>query len=540
MHFPNVRHRALAVLALLCALVACGGGGGGASALPTTPQSTPTSSVPAPYTLTTIDGVSGVASGSATAYASAAVTVSASASTPTGVAVRRRATDSQTALVYFSIAANAGSAFVTEFKASLTLSSAPSGSVSLSQWENGAWVGTSATVTVSGSTVSFDYSIDPGAAAPVYFALYTGSPLPSPSPSPSPSTSPGVSPTASPSTSPTTSATASPTAAAASCLQTPQPGTQGGGISNQASSFFATLQGAQQICLSVWEPSSQVQSALVTAATNHAVVTVIYPIEEYSEDKSDANALAALGATVVWENDTGSTQTVGAGQSLQTASLPIHAKFALVNGVAYMDGHNWFSTDVIIQDANAADYTAIQTDLTTFPASPPSVASTAFTTDKYNSLNAEAALITNANPGAGSTLDFISEDFEDYGAPAVAVYGALTTAVANGATVNVIVEGPTSDFSTYESCDLSTLAHNGAHVYIGSSGSEKITLIGPTGSTPTSAWIGSSNMSDYDFIDWGMTITNGSIVTAMQSYYSTALSSASSYTAGVYSPTCSL
>ena len=500
----NVRRRLLASLALLCALVACGAGGGGAGATPPTaaPQSTPTDSVPQPYTLGTISGVSGVASGTATAYASAAVTVSASGSSPTGVAIRRRVTDSQTALVYFAIAANGSTATVTEFKASITLGTPPAGTVSLSQWENGAWVGTNAAVTVSGSSVSFDYTLAPATAAPVYFALYSGQVLPSPSPT---------------------------TAAASACSQTPAPGTQGGGVSDQASPFFGALQSAQQVCLSVWEPSSQVQSALVSAATKQAAVTVIYPIEEYSEDKSDANTLAGLGATIVWENDEGSTQSVGTGQSLVAATLPIHAKFALVNGVAYMDGHNWFSSDVILQDANAADYTAIQTDLTTFPASPPTVASTAFTTDKYNSLNAEAALITSANPGTGSTLDFISEDFEDYGAPAEAVYAALTTAAEHGATVNVIVEGSITSGS-YEDCDLSTLVANGANVRIGSSGSEKITLIGPTGSTPTSAWIGSSNMSDYDYIDWGMSVTDSSVITAMESYYSSAWTSGASFT----------
>jgi hypothetical protein len=525
----NAGHRALAMLALLCILAACGGGGGGGATLPApAPTSTPSQAAPQPYALN-VTGLGGVAGGTATAYATAAVTVSATATSPTGVALRRRATDSQTPLIYFAIAANASAATVTAFEASITLNASSSGPVSLSQWENGAWVGTNATVTVNGSSVSFDYTLAPAAPAPVYFALYTGQTLSTPSP------------TTSPTTSPTATSTTAPTASPANaCAQTPQPGTQTGGVSDQASSFFTTLQNAQQICLSVWEPSSQVQSALASAATNHAAVTVIYPIEEYSEDASDANALAALGARIIWENDDGSTQSVSSGQSLQTASLPIHAKFALVNGVAYMDGHNWFASDVILQDANAADYAAIQTDLTTFPASPPSVAATAFTTDKYNSLTAEANFISTANPGSGTTLDFISEDFDDYGTPAEAVYAALTAAAQDGATVNVIIEGPSSEFNSYENCDLSTLAHNGAHIYVGSGGSEKIALIEPSGGS-TLGWIGSSNMSDYDYIDWGMTLTgNAGVISAMQTYYGNALTNASAYTAGAYSPSCSL
>lgn len=283
----------------------------------------------------------------------------------------------------------------------------------------------------------------------------------------------------------------------------------------------------------------------MTAATKHAAVTVIYPIEEYSEDKSDANALAALGATIIWENDDGSSQSVGTGQSLVTAALPIHAKFALVNGIAYMDGHNWFTSDVILQDANAADYTAMQTDLTTFPASPPSVPATAFTTDKYNSLTAEGSFITGANPGAGATLDFISEDFEDYfeNQTDSPVFNALLAAAKNGATVNVIVEGPISGSSaTYETCDLSILAYNGANVYVQTyGGSEKISLIVPS-SGSTLGWIGSSNASNYDYIDWGMTIptSNTSVINQMQTYYNTELSTyASPSPAPAASPTCS-
>jgi hypothetical protein len=303
---------------------------------------------------------------------------------------------------------------------------------------------------------------------------------------------------------------------------------------------MSTVQSAQSICLSVWEPSSQVQNALVTAATNHADVTVIYPIEEYTADSGDATTLSQLGARILWANDTGASETLPAGQSMQTSTLPVHAKFALVDGIAYIDGHNWFSSDVIIQDGVAGDYAAIQNDLTNFPSSPPTNGS--LTTDKYLSLQNEAALITNANPGAGQTVQFISESFEDYGpsADAPAVYAALTAAAKNGATVDVIAEGPSSEFNSYENCDLQTLAYNGAHVYVGSGGSEKITLIGPSGGTPTSAWIGSSNMSDYDFIDWGLTVTNASVVSAMSSYYGNALSNATAYPAPTSAPSCSL
>ena len=544
MHYPNLRHRALAVLALLCALVACGGGGGGAGALPTTLQSTPTSSVPAPYTLTTIDGVSGVASGSATAYASAAVTVSASASTPTGVAVRRRATDSQTALVYFSIAANAGSAFVTEFKASLTLSSAPSGSVSLSQWENGAWVGTSATVTVSGSTISFDYSIDPGAAAPVYFALYTGSPLPSPSPSPS--TSPGASPTASPSASasssasPTASASASasasPTAAPpadAACLQTPDPTTTPG-ISNVGSSFFSTIvPNGRTICLSAWDLSSAIDTALESAAHAGANVVVITPWSERSSNGPDVSAIISAGGKAVYEY-TGSAPSPASpspappGNSTtayQQAPMDIHAKFALIDGRAYADGHNWLTSpvqDVVMADGN--DFSPIQTVLQSLSTTP---SNGTFTTDKQQSLQNESnylqSLLMNGIT-TGNEYDFITESFstvQGSGYYNDDVYDGMCAIAQTGATMHVVVE-EFSGYSTAAKAALQNLELIDANAFVRTddNGHEKISMFRSTvGGTPSSAWFGSSNATSTDLFDWGLDVTDAGMLGALQTYF---------------------
>jgi hypothetical protein len=67
-----------------------------------------------------------------------------------------------------------------------------------------------------------------------------------------------------------------------------------------------------------------------------------------------------------------------------------------------------------------------------------------------------------------------------------------------------------------------------AHVYSTSSGQEKISMIRSTaGGTVTSAWFGSSNATTTDLFDWGMTISDTGILAALQSYYTTTLSSAS-------------
>ncbi|HUA08175.1 MAG TPA: hypothetical protein VMA98_02805 [Candidatus Acidoferrales bacterium] len=558
----NVGQRALALFVLLAALIACGGGGGSSGGsggtLPAstmTPQSSPTTN--AVQYSNAVSGVSGI-SGSASAYATGAVTIAAEATSPTGTALKRRATDNQTPIVYFGITANAGSATVTAFSATIVLSNAPAGTVSLSQWENGAWAGTGTTVTMSGDTLSFDYTLSPAATAPVYFALYTGTPLPAASPSPT--TSPSSSPSSSPTSSPTASPSASPTASAsplAACAQTPNPSYQGGGVSDQVTAFFSALESAKNACVSVYEPSGQLMSAMETALGNGASLTVIFPAEEYTNDTSDATTLKNDGAKVVWLQDTQSPEYVisatPSGESIVQSYLPIHAKFALVDGVAYMDGHNWFEsnpTDVILQDQNPADYTAIQTDLTTFPSAPPTVTGTGtgnvyvFTTDKGNSLTQEASVLNGAGVGPGYTVDFISESFDNYskdGANGAQIYSALLAAASAGATVNVIVEGSVTN--SYEACDLSVLAYNGAKTYVQTAGgSEKILLI-LNGSTVVDAWMGSSNASDYDYIDWGMTIPTGNtaVISALQTNYSTELGEAvaSPSPAPAASPTCS-
>jgi hypothetical protein len=290
-------------------------------------------------------------------------------------------------------------------------------------------------------------------------------------------------------------------------------------------------------------------TAMETATRSGTSLTVVFPAEEYANDESDASTLAGDGAHVVWLQDTQSPEYVisatPSGQYITDSYLPIHAKFALVDGVAYMDGHNWFEsnpTDVILRDQNPADFTAIQTDLTTFPSAPPTVTGSnyVFTTDKYNSLNEEASVLNAAGVGTGYTVSFISESFLDYGNSAPeSVFNALLASAKAGAAVYVVVEG--SITSSYEACALSILAYNGATIRVQSAGgSEKILMVS-NGSTVTAAWMGSSNMTDYDYIDWGMTIpvSNTSLITALQSNYAIELGEAVASPAPAASPTCS-
>ncbi len=560
MHLPNIRHRAFAILALFCALVACGGGG--ASTLPSatqssTPQSTPSSSVPTPQALASISAAGNSAALSITASATVTATADSGAPSGTSPLLRRRNTlATGTPIFYFTVSsANQGAFSLLALSSTFTLASSPATPVYLAYWNNTEWDNVSDTAaTVNGTSVTVpNTSVNINSASGnVYFVLYSGAPLPTASPGPSPSTQASASPSTSPSTSPTTSPTSSPTTAAVNpCSQTPNPSYTGGGVTNDPSGFFTALEASKEACVSVYEPSSQLQTALVYAATHGSAVTVIFPAEEYSEDSGDATTLTNDGAHVIWLQDTYKPEyTITATPSAEAivdSYLPIHAKFALVDGIAYMDGHNWFEsnpTDVILQDQNPADWTAIQTELTTFPSAPPTITSSTyvFTTDKNNSLQDEASVLASASPGAGDTVDFISEsflDYNDYGANPESVFNALLAAAQAHATVNVIVEG--GSISTYEACALSILAYNGANTYVQTySGSQKILLIS-NGSTVTNAWIGSSNMTDYDYIDWGMTIptSNTSVISAIQSNYNTYMGYASPSPAPAASPTCS-
>jgi predicted small lipoprotein YifL len=558
MHLPNVRHRALAVLALLAALAACGGGGGGStlpSAPQSTPQSTPTSSVPTSQALTTIS--SGGNSAVLSVTASTTVTASADSGAPSGTSplLRRRNTAAVgTPIFYFTMSSANQSAFsLLAISSTFTLASAPAAPVYLAYWNNSEWDNVSDTAaSINGSSVTVaDTNLNiSSTSGSIYFVLYSGAPLPTASPGASPSVQPSTSPTTSATSSPTASATASPTSAAVNpCLQTPDPNYQGGGVSNAPSGFFSALEASKQACISVYTPSGQIMSAIETAARNGSAVTVIFPAEEYPSEASNASTLAGDGVHVVWLQDTQSPQyTISATPSAQYITdsyLPIHAKFALVDGVAYLDGHNWFEsnpTDVILQDQNAADYTTIQTDLTTFPSAPPTVTGSnyIFTTDKYNSLNEEASVLNAAGVSSGYTVDFISESFLDYGnAAPESVFSALLAAAQAGATVNVIVEGTVT--SSYEACALSILAYNHVNTYVQSAGGSEKVLLVLNGSTATNAWMGSSNMTDYDYIDWGMTIptSNTSVIAALQTNYATELGEAVASPAPAASPTCS-
>ena len=344
----------------------------------------------------------------------------------------------------------------------------------------------------------------------------SGSATPSPSPTATPTTKPTATPTVKPTATPTVKPTATPTAKPTA---TPAPGNpctqaQGSGQSSSVSVVAFTtvtnaIQSGHEVCLSAYVFTSAMFDALDAAAKNKAKVTVVLPQEEQSSDQSDATTLQNDGATIVW--DPGSP-----------SDHPLHAKLALVDGVAYLDGRNWDTTDVTITDGVAADYGAITNALNLNPTS-----STNLDTLKSNSIAREDSFINGSGAKSGVTVQFMSESF---GSDTNTVT-ALENAAKAGATVQVIVLSSDESGNSTEISALNAMKADGVQIRLNpASGSEKMTLV----SNQSTAWFGSANATDSttstdNYIDWGMTVTNSSVISTLQSYFTSTWSSGTAY-----------
>jgi PLD-like domain len=344
----------------------------------------------------------------------------------------------------------------------------------------------------------------------------TGSATPTPSPTATPTSSPTTKPTSSPTAKPTATPTATPTIKPTATPSPGNPCTQAQG-SGQASSVsvvaFTTVTNAisagHEVCLSAYVFTDAMFDALDAAAKAGAKVTVVLPNEEKSSDTSDATTLQTDGATIVW--DPGSP-----------TDHPLHAKLALVDGVAYLDGRNWDTTDVTITDGVAADYAAITNALNLNPTS-----STNLDTLKATAISREDAFINASGAKSGVTLQFMSESF---GSDTTTV-SALEAAAKAGATVQVIVLSSDESGNTTEIAALNAMKADGVQIRLNpAGGSEKMTLI----SNQSTAWFGSANATDSttstdNYIDWGMTVTSSSVISTLQSYFTSTWGSSTAF-----------
>ena len=314
-------------------------------------------------------------------------------------------------------------------------------------------------------------------------------------------------PHAVPTARPTPVGTASPTPAPSdtvapnACAQTPAPAAPNLVAVVPFTTFTTKLSTAKTICFSAYVFTSASFSALDAAVKSGANETVVLPEEEMSGDAGDANRLAADGAHIVYDRG--------------VSTPPLHAKLALVDGSAYLDGRNWDTTDIVISDTDAADDGAIANGLALDPTS-----SSNLDTLKSLALAREAAQITAAAPTAGVTVRFMTESFGD---GAANVISALEAAASNGATVEVVVLGSYVQGNPSEAALLTTLKSPPYDMRVRlnpASGSEKMTLI----SNRSTGWFGSSNATSFgsnssNYIDWGLAVADPLVLGSLQSYF---------------------
>ncbi len=564
------RLASVAIVLASLTTAACGGGGGGGTVVPTSPGVTSTTP-PASAQGTGIStsgvavaatGASGITS-SLTVAGSGTVNASESSTAPVGLAslaaaarkpesTRSTQATGNTPLVYLSITAATATTITGLPAASITFSTAPPAPVYLAYYSGSSWVTLTGPATISGTTVTFAAStftpaISLLASQSLFLAVYTGGVLnATPAPSPTATASASASPSASPS--PVTSGTPFP-------IGTANPAVS---VQNSAAFFSTVIPTGSVTVVSVWDISTDLTNALVAAANAGKDVTVITP---YSQRSSNATALASIvaaGGKAVYENGSG---TNGAGYTyVPSAPMDFHAKFAIIDGVAYMDGHNWFTTDVIIKDTDATDIAAIHSDLTSFPAQPPNGNPAAiFTTDKQVSLKAESDFIQGVvlpavNSGAADEFDFILESYNPNppsgntpGIPYSTQYNdnvyvgmCQIASAARKPTIKTVFEQE----SGYSSAAITSIQNlilwnpaNASSIRSNNNGHDKISMIRKSG-VPLAAWFGSSNSTTTDLYDWGMVTYDPALLTALASYFDNVeYANATAVTPGSGSPT---
>ena len=323
-------------------------------------------------------------------------------------------------------------------------------------------------------------------------------------PSPEKAPTQGASPSSSPSPGPTA-------AAANACLQTQVAAPLAVAVVPFAT-FASKLSSAHTICFSAYVFTTASFSALDAAAKAGANETVVLPLEEQSIDSSDANQLTTDGAHVVIDPGMSPTH-------------PLHAKLAIVDGSAFLDGRNWDTSDVVISDTDPGDFTAIENALNLNPTS-----SANLDTLKSIALSREAQLIASAAPGPGVTVRFMTESFSS---GAATVVSALEGAAQNGANVEVVVLASDLSGNSLESATLTTMKSPPFNMSIRTNpagGSEKMTLL----SGQSTGWFGSanatsSNSSTNNYIDWGMTVNDPTVLASLQSYFDSVYASGTQF-----------
>jgi hypothetical protein len=302
-------------------------------------------------------------------------------------------------------------------------------------------------------------------------------------------------------------------------------------LSDEGAAFFSSvLPNASEICVSAWDFSSDLDTALIAAVHNGAHVVAIAPYSQRSSNSSDITSLTAAGVEV--RNEYINTVPPAAtNQSNIQAPFDIHAKFALVDGVAYLDGHNWFTSDVVMKDTNEADFNAMQNVLTTF--STPAPSNGTFTTDKQVSLQTEYQYLQSiaGSMDANSEIDWSAESYNptssasgetDYNQDVFAELCSIATSAAHPA-MKFYVESYPYTAKAGTQIQLMTSLNANSGIFSSSSGLEKIALWRENG-VVQSAWFGSSNATSTDLFDWGMVVHDSDLLAALKTWFDSGIS----------------
>jgi hypothetical protein len=342
-----------------------------------------------------------------------------------------------------------------------------------------------------------------------------------PTPAPSPSATPAPSPTPTPSPAPTPVASAP-------------------AVTSVSDFFSNVLPNASSIVISAWVLSTDLDTALKAASAKGASITVITPYSQHTSNDPDVADILAAGANAraVFEY-TSSAGTATSTITYKQALMDIHAKLAIVDGNVYMDGHNWFTTDIVVKDTYAADIAAVQTVLndivagtaTTLASAPNGDTATLFSTDKQVSLKNESDFLQNvAIPylaaGTADEYDFIVESYNVNAASGnyndnIGIGMCQISQLSTKPKMHLVLEQE-SGYNTNTRTLLQNLMFSDANadVRTNNNGHEKISMIRKAG-VPIAAWFGSSNATTTDLFDWGMVTYDPTLLAALAGYFDT-------------------
>ncbi|MBD5657503.1 MAG: hypothetical protein IAI50_20335 [Candidatus Eremiobacteraeota bacterium] len=250
-----------------------------------------------------------------------------------------------------------------------------------------------------------------------------------------------------------------------------------------------------ELCSYMLAAGNEVMQALERAADRGAKVSVA--LEGSPHPDTSGSGLARA-------NRRAADEMRGHGIAVRLAGETdehLHAKAAIVDGVAFLDDRNWpgDGADTIVVTTERTDVAAIASAIAGRPASAASLA-----TEKVAALRLEADAIVGAR---GDRIDVESESFGG-----CSVSKALRDRAASGTPVRLLLSAAAFDRATArERSEIAHLSAAGVEVRFGRS-DEKLCVAGDRG------WVGSANAtySPNPTLEWGMATTDDCVLASLE------------------------